>query len=91
MKISGLVAKLEHEGTSAEQDESLSGDVIVKDEIKKQGQDIFQKNAHPEVEARLIPGNWKISVSIFLLGFIVFGVWLDINVQSLSLLLLFLA
>ena len=98
MKISGpvLVAKLEYEGTSAEEDKSVSVDVGVKGENKIQGQDIFQKKtanmkALPEFEVRLIPGNWKISVSICLLSFIVYAVLMDINIQSVSLLLLFLA
>ena len=92
MKISGPVAKLENEGTSAEQDKSVSVDV----RVKVEGQDIFQNKtanmkALPELEARLIPGNWKISVSIWLLCFIVYAVLMDINIQSVSLLLLFLA
>ena len=86
MNISGAQA-----GTHADQDQPGS----VKGENKDQGQGIMQKNkpdmsVRPPVEVK-IRGDHKSSGSVWLLGSILTAVILDINIQSVSLLLLFLA
>ena len=61
-------------------------------ESKQQGQDIFRKRkVKTGLKAGHIPGDWKTGTSVFLLMYILVGVWLDISVQSVSLLLLFIA
>ena len=97
MKISGLVAKMEHEGTPAKQDKSGGENVSV--ESKLQG--VFRKKktavntrcrpVRTGLKYGTIPGDWKTPASVFLLCFILLAVWLDISFQSISLLLLFLA
>ena len=95
MKISGPAAKMEQEGTPAKQDKSENVE-----SKQQQGQGVFRQkkaavNTRLPVNGRKysghIPGEWKTGTSMFLLGFILVTVWLDISFQSISLLLLFLA